>query len=334
VWNFLPVSDHLSLPGVRAAARVGKYEAELRGGGKSAQGRLVGIDRTEFPVVAFFRNDFADEPLVGLMNRLALDPTALLIDRRTWARLNLNPGDSVQVEVTSGEKRTITFKAVGVLDYFPSVYPEEGPFFIGNLEYIFESFGGLLPYDVWLRTAPEADTEAIVMGLYNMGVNVIRVQDARADVQKIFASPNRQGMLGLLSAGFITAAVLTVVGFLLYAILSFRERFIQLGVLRAIGLTAWQMGVSLIVEQLFLILTGLAAGTGVAILTAYLYIPYLPVTLSSHPGTPPYVVEVAWDNILRVYVIFGAMLLVGLFATLWSLARMKIFQAIKMGETV
>lgn len=334
VWHFLPVSDHLSLPGVRAAARVGKYESELRAAGRSLDGRLLGVDRTDFPVVAFFRADFASEPLGGLMNRLALDPAALLVDSDTWARLNLSSGDSVQVQVTSGETRTLSFKAVGALDYFPSIYPEDGPFYIGNLDYIFEAFGGLLPYDVWLRIAPEADTQAIVLGLYNMGVNVVRVQDARAEVQTVFASPNRQGMLGLLSVGFLAAALLTVVGFLLYAVLSFRERFIQLGVLRAIGLSAWQMGAALAVEQMFLILTGLASGTGIAVLTAALYIPHLPVTLGSHPGTPPYVVEIAWENILRVYGIFAAMLLAGLLATSWLLARMKIFQAIKMGETV
>jgi len=42
-------------------------------------------------------------------------------------------------------------------------------------------------------------------------------------------------LLGLLSVGFITAAVLTVLGFILYAMFSFRRRFIELGMLRAVG---------------------------------------------------------------------------------------------------
>jgi putative ABC transport system permease protein len=335
VWNFLPVSDHLSLPGVEAAARVGRYEAELRAGGRRARGRLIGLDRTDFPTVAFFRQDFAPESLGALMNRLALDPAALLVDLDTWERSNLNPGDQVQIQVTaSGERRTLDFKAVGVLEYFPTLYPSDGPIYVANLEYIFEAFSGLVPYDVWLRTAPQTETQAVVNGLNLLGVSVIRTQDARAALDESFASPNRQGVLGLLSVGFMTASVLTVTGFLLYALLSFRERFIHLGVLRAIGLSVGQMAAYLALEQFVLILTGLAAGTSIAILSAYLFIPHLPVTLSQHAGVPPYLVEIAWADILRLYVIFGGMLLVGMGATIWSLLRMNIFQAVKLGEVV
>jgi putative ABC transport system permease protein len=335
VWNFLPVSDHLSLPGVEAAARVGRYDAELRTGSRRARGRLVGLDRTDFPTVAFFRHDFAPEPLGALMNRLALDPAALLVDQDTWERSNFNPGDQVQIQVTaSGERRILDFKVVGVLDYFPTLYPADGPIYVANLEYIFEAFNGLVPYDVWLRTSAQVDTQLVVNGLNQLGVTVIRAQDARSALDSAFTSPNRQGVLGLLSVGFMTASILTVTGFLLHALLSFRERFIHLGVLRAIGLSVNQMAAYLGLEQFVLILAGLAAGTGIAVLSAYLFIPHLPVTLNQHAGVPPYLVEIAWADLLRLYVIFGAMLLVGMGATIGSLLRMNIFQAVKLGEVV
>jgi putative ABC transport system permease protein len=141
-------------------------------------------------------------------------------------------------------------------------------------------------------------------------------------------------MLGLLSVGFLAAVLLTVVGFLLYALFSFRERFVQLGVLRAIGLSARQMSAYLALEQFIMILIGVAAGTGIAVLSAYLFIPHLPVAFGSHPGTPPFVVAIAWQDIARVYAIFSAMLVLGVGSTILLLRRMKIFQAIKMGENV
>jgi len=336
VWNFLPVTDHLALPGVQAAARVGRFESTLRAAGRSSNGRLVGLDRMDFPAVAFFRTDFASEPMVSLMNRLAFDPAALLVDRATWEKLHLNTGDTVQLDVKLpfGERQPISFKVVGLLDYFPTLYPEDGPFFIANLEYIFEVSGGLLPYDVWLKTAPGADTQAIIRGVNNLGVVVVRAQDARQTLSQVFAAPNRQGVLGLLSVGFLAASLLTVIGFLLYALFSFRERFVQLGVLRAIGLSTRQMAAALALEQFLVLLIGLAAGTGISVLTAYLFMPHLPVTFGSHPGIPPYIVEIAWDDILRVYLIFGLMLVAGIGSTIGSLARMKIFQAVKLGEIV
>lgn len=335
VWNLLPISDHLSLPGVEAAARVGRYEAELLAGGRRSRGRLVGLDRTDFPGVAFFRDDFAPEPLGSLMNRLALDPAALLVERSAWERMNLNPGDEVQLQITfSGERRTLTFTAAGVLDYFPTLYPSDGAFFVGNLEYIFESFGGLLPYDVWLRTGPQAETGAVVGGLNQMGVAVIRTQDARASLQEAFTTPSRQGVLGLLSAGFLAASLLTVTGFLMYALLSFHQRFVQLGVLRAIGLSVRQMGAALALEQALLIFAGMAAGTGIGVLAAYLFIPHLPLAVGSRADILPSVVQIAWEDILKVYAVFAVMFAAGVGATLASLRQMKVFQAVKLGETV
>jgi putative ABC transport system permease protein len=318
---------------VQAAARVGRYDIELQAGGRSIDGSLIGLDRTDFPAVAFYRDDFSGEPLAALMNRLAFDQAALLVDRATWESAHLNTGDEVKVQLTySGETYQLSFKVAGLLDYFPTLYPEDGPFFVANLEYIFESAGGLLPYDVWLRTAPGTDTDSLVRGINNFGVAVIRTQDAHTSLEQAYATPNRQGMLGLLSVGFLAASALTVIGFLLYSVFSFRERMIQLGVLRAIGLSVAQMGAALSLEQLFLILVGLGVGTGIGVLTASLYIPHLPISLGSHPGTPPYLVVIAWNDILRVYVVFGVMLLAGLAATIASLARMKIFQAVKLGE--
>jgi len=333
VWNFLPVSDHLSLPGVLAATRVGVFQAELLAGGDSAKGRLIGIDRSEFPAVAYFRDDFAGEPLARVLNRLASDPAAILVDRATWERLQLRVGNPVDLEIRlpTGEKKTAEFKVAGLLHLFPTQYPGDGPFFVANLETIFEACGGLQPYDVWLRTSPGTDVHAIVQGINDLGVPVVRVQDARGTVEQSLAAPNRQGILGLLSVGFLAALALTVVGFFLYALFSFRERFIQLGVLRAVGLSTIQMGAALAVEQLLLIAVGLLGGTGIAVLTARLFIPHLSIALGSYPGFPPAVVEIAWWELLRVYLTFGLMVVIGVGATIASLARMKIFQAVKLG---
>ena len=334
-WNMLPVSDHLSLKGVQAAARVGRYNAELEIGGRRNQGQLVGLDRTDFPNVAFFRDDFAPEPLVGLMNRLALEPEALLVDQSTWERLSISPGDQVQLRITfSGERRDLSFKAAGVLDYFPSLDSTEGAFFIGNLDYIFESFGGLLPYDVWLRTAPETNTAEIIQGLNEMGVTVVRTQDARQALQQAFITPNRQGVLGILSAGFLSASLLTVIGFLVYALLSFQQRFIQLGVLRAIGLSVRQLGLALALEQAVLVLAGMVLGTGIGILASNLFIPHLPMMTSVGNDNLPSVVQYAWGDIFHIYMVFGMMFTVGTGATMASLRGMKLFLAVKLGETV
>jgi putative ABC transport system permease protein len=334
-WNFLPISEHLSLPGVQAAARLGHYTAELQAGGGRARGRLFGVDRTDFPAVAYFRSDFAAEPLVALMNRLAIDPAALLLDAATWARLHLSAGDVVTVRVTaSGESRSLDFRAAGVLNHFPMYYAADGSLLVANLEYVFEAFEGVVPYDVMVRLEPNADVGAVIAGLRDRRVAVIRAQDARAVLDEAYAAPRRQGMLGLLSIGFLSAAGLTAAGFALHTWISFRERAISLGVLRAIGLSSRQVAAALGLEQFVLILVGLAAGAGTALLASWLFIPYLPVSAGRQPGTPPFLVEIAWDDLWRVCGLFAALLAAAGLGTYAALRRANLPEAIKLGESL
>lgn len=334
LWNFLPVSEHLRLPGVLAATRVGRYQASLEAGGQSANGQLIGVDRAAFPEVAFFRDDFASEPLVGLMNRLASTPDALLVDQATWRNLNLNTGDSLTMQVTFGETKQISFKVVGVLNRFPTTDPETTSFFVANLEYIFESFGGYLPYEVWLRTSPGANREQILRGVNEMGVNVIRIQDARSALAEIMAAPSRQGTLGLLSTGFLAAALLSAVGFLLHTLFSLRQRFVQFGVLRALGLSIRQMGLFLALEHIFLILIVLLAGTAMAVLSAYLFIPQIPTGFDDRLQALPHLVTIAWKDILWIQIALGVVLFVGSSLTLRASLRGRVSQAIKLGENL
>jgi putative ABC transport system permease protein len=337
LWNFIPVSDHLSLPGVQAAARVGQYNTSLNSGGRSASGQVLGIDRADFASVAFFRDDFAGEPLNALMNRLASSPDAVLVDAATWQRFNLNTGDTLDLLVTpsSGDPATISFTVAGAFTRFPTWNPDQdGALFVTNLDYLFETWGGLQPYAVWLRTAPNADTQAILDGINQMGVSVVRAQDARAEIDTALDLPGRQGVLGMLSVGFLASAGLTVLGFFLYALFSFRERFIQLGVLRAIGLSVEQMRSGLTAELACLTLTGILAGTLVGVLAARGFIPYLPVSSGAGADLLPHISRIAWGELALVYALFGVTLLAGAAGLVLSLRKMKIFQAIKLGETL
>ncbi len=49
--------------------------------------------------------------------------------------------------------------------------------------------------------------------------------------------------------------------------------------------------------------------------------------------TPPYLVEIAWPAITRIWVLFGLLFVIALVVLAGSLLRMRIFQAVKLGET-
>lgn len=334
-WLFLPVSEHLLVPGVRAAARVGDYAATARLGDRPVAGRFLGVDRVDFPQVAFWRWDFADQPLGGLVNALALDAASLLVSRGFLAQHGLGLGDRLILTVdVFGERRQIAFNVAGVLDLFPTHYPEDGPLFVGNLDYIFEQIGGQYPYDVWLSIAEDADPATVVQGVRVLGFRVVSADDARARILAEQRRPERQGLFGFLTVGFVAAALVTVLGFLLFAVLSFQRRFIELGVLRAVGLSRGQMTVFLAVEQATLIGMGLLVGTGLGVLASQLFIPFLQVGAGKAATTPPFIVRIAWPEIITIYGLFAAMFALAVLAMGLLLARMRLFEAVKLGEIV
>jgi putative ABC transport system permease protein len=138
------------------------------------------------------------------------------------------------------------------------------------------------------------------------------------------------GLFGALTLGFVVALLLTVFGFFLYTVLSFEKRLVQFGVLRAIGLSVGQLLLVLVVEQTALIGLGSLFGTGIGLAASYLFVPFLQV--GGADQTPPFVVATAWTDLTRVYLALLGLLLAGLASTGLLVRRMKLYQAVKLGE--
>ncbi len=333
-WLFLPVSEHLQVPGVRAAARVGDYSAAANIGERQQTGRLLGVDRIDFPTVAFYRPDFGGgESLGGLMNRLAVDPANVLVSRGFMARNGLSVGDPLRLTVgVAGEFHEFEFTVAGPLDLFPTLYPQDGPFFVANLDHVFEGLGGTFPYNVWLALDPAVPGEEILQGVRDIGLAVVAASDATDSIDAEQTRPERQGLFGLLSVGFLAAAMLTVLGFLVYAVVSFQRRFIELGMLRAVGLSVAQMATYLAAEQALLILTGAGLGTALGVWASRRFIPFLQVGADKTAQVPPFVVQIAWDQLWTIYAVFGVMFVLAVAVLIVLLVRMRVFEVVKLGE--
>lgn len=333
---FVPVSDHLTVPGISAATRVGEYpETNIQLGGANLNAQLVGIDRIDFPkVVAHFDRAWADGQSLGaLMNMLARQTDGVLVSRAVLGK-GLKIGDTLPTTLRLyGDQREVKFKIIGAFDLWPGFYPEDKkPVLVANLDYIFDQMGGQYPYDVWITRDPAVPVASIMSGVRGLGITLVDVQDAATLIQKEQTQPRRQGLFGILSVGFIAAGLLTLLGFLLSAIITARRRAIELGVLRALGMGGLNVAVALIVEQVVLVAAGIAAGTGIGLLAATLVVPLLQVNVGPRPGTPSYPPQIAWDQVTIIYLVFAAALLLTLLALAWIMGRMRLFQAVKLGD--
>ncbi|GAB4197843.1 MAG: hypothetical protein OHK0022_16480 [Roseiflexaceae bacterium] len=333
---FVPVSDHLTVPGIQAATRVGDYaDTTIQLGGAVQSAQLVGIDRIDFPnVIAHFDREWADGQSLGaLMNMLARQSDGVIVSRQVLDK-GLKVGDTLPAVLRLyGDQREVRFKIIAVVDLWPGFYPDDKkPLMVANLDYIFDQMGGQYPYDVWIKRDLEVPIASIMSGVRGLGITLVDVLDAATLIQNEQTQPRRQGLFGILSVGFIAAGLLTLLGFLLSAIITARRRAIELGVLRALGLGGANVAVALVVEQVVLVAAGIGAGTGIGLLAATLVVPLLQVSVGPRPGTPSYPPQIAWDQVTLIYLVFAAALLITLFALAWIMGRMRLFQAVKLGD--
>src|SRR6266540_3997750 len=332
---FVPVSDHLDVPGIMAATRVGSYEdVAIQLGGAAPRAQLVGIDRVDFPkvVTKFDRTWGGGQSLGALMNMLAQHYDGVLVSKDVLAK-GLKIGDPLPASVRiADDQREITFKIIGAIDLWPGYYPQDGPIVVANLNYIFDEMSGQYPYDVWIARDPAVKVDQIISGVRGLGISVVDIRDAATLILEEQTQPKRQGLFGLLSVGFVAAGGLTLLGFLLSALITARRRAVELGVLRALGMSGTQVAVELTIEQVLLVAAGVGAGTGIGLLAAQLVVPLLQVGAGPHPGTPASPPQLAWEQVAIIYGVFGVALLITLLALAGTLGRMKLFQAVKLGD--
>ncbi len=335
VWINMPVDEHRQAPGVRAATRIGDFPVSTRVGSRLVNGRLFGIDRSQFPEVAYFRPDFAADSLGKLMNALAVEYSGVIVSQSMMDALGLQVGDTIALSgLVPTSNATFDFQIVGAMGLFPTVYPEDGEFFVANLNYIFSLLGHEVPYRVWLATEDAIDPELLVSSLDDLGYRILAMEDAHSELAEAQARPARVGLFGFLSVGFIAVALLSMLALVIYSALSFRQRFIQLGILRAMGLSTSQLVFSLAGEQVTVTTAGIAAGSYLGLVSSYLFIPFYQVGYKQADLVPPFIVQIAWDDVAQLVLAMLIMVLAAASGTLWLLVRMKTFQAVKMGEVL
>jgi putative ABC transport system permease protein len=145
--------------------------------------------------------------------------------------------------------------------------------------------------------------------------------------------PEWGGFVGILSAGFASAAGLTMFAFVLDALASLRLRFVEFGVLRAIGLSMGQMASVVLIRQMLVALYGTSVGTAIGIGVSHLYVPHLAIGGSFGGSVPPILVRIAWSDISAVYIALLLALEAITLLTVLALRRARFFEAIKLGQT-
>jgi putative ABC transport system permease protein len=339
IESFLPVEDHLKVQGIQSATRVGKYDGEFSFGRGNISSKIMGIDRIDFPLAAYFRDDFSPDDMGTLMNDLGLNLDGVLVPTSLMTENGVALGDQLAISISAGSTTyNREFIVVGSYDYFPTVFPSDRPTLIVNLDSIFNYPEDVEGYQMWVKLKPDADPQAVIAEIADrIGPNVGLVTvagDALKAVQEGQDKPERMGLFGILNVGFFVTGLMPGIGFLIYSYAALRRRFIQLGILQAIGLSVKQLIASLISEQVILMGLAILSGAAIGLLTSLMFVPFLQTGATPGAPVPPFKVLIGWTEAGWLSLAFGLILSLTMIGTIIYLVRLKVFQAVKLGETV
>jgi len=337
--------EYVDLDGIEAAARViyeedanTRHQSKTQSTvGQNIPATLMAIDPVEFSQVVWYDAGLLPYHINEYLNYMNQSNTAIVCSTSYQEQHGLKVGDTLSYTWKDMDGKSVGQvygTIMAFVDYWPGINPntEEGEFFVvANYNYV-RLRTVLQPYEYWLKMEEDATVAQVYEAMANKHYNILDIRNARQDLTVQKNDALLQGTNGSLTMGFIVTMMIAMVGFLLYWIISIRSRELQFGILRAIGLTKANVWTMLIWEQVLLSLAAILAGILIGSLASQLYVPMLEMVYSAAEQVPPFRVVASRADYLRIYALVVVMLGTG-FAVLGGLiSRIKITQAIKLGE--
>lgn len=309
-------------------------------GGTLKKTLLMAIDTDAFGRTAWFDESLLPHHINEYLNAMAQNARAVLVSANFRDEYGLKLGDVINYWNTDSEStRGIIY---GFVDYWPGyapftheksadgVYREtENHLIVANLSQV-QDVMGVRPYSVWVRAKDGA--QFLYDYAETSGTRYAVFEDVDAKIVEMKNDPMIKSLNGVLTVGFIVALALCFIGFLMYWILSIRQRTLQFGIYRAMGMRMREILTMLLNEQLCISVLSIAVGAAVGHLAAKLYMPLIQIAYASSDSYLPLRTSVDVSDTLRLLVIVAVMLIACMAILFTIIRRMKIAQALKLGE--
>jgi hypothetical protein len=296
----------------------------MRLGANGPFGSLQGVDRYGRGTTLSFTPasvlDLAAEVVPVIANDAFLELTAT------------RPGEDVSLTLF-GRQQPLTVE--GSVRSFPTTEPG-APVLIADRPTLnlvrFATTYSTDASDEWWLSVDAAQADAAVAQLESAPFSSMSVASRVARTRSLGTDPVALGIIGALALGVVAAGLFAVIGLVVSAAVSARERLTEFALLRALGLSSGQLSGWLSLENAMLALVSLLAGTGLGLLIGWVALPFVTVTQQAATPFPPVIISPPWGGILLLEAI-GVMTLavtVALLARL--LRRIGVGSALRMGE--
>ena len=304
--------------------------------GDSSKVKIMGIIPDEFARIAWFRTDLLPYHWYHYLNLMTDAPKAILVSKNLKEEYGLKEGDILYM--SWGDQDYIDGTIYGFVDYWPTYNPNppqkgmDAPgLVVANFSYLWNKMA-VQPYEIWIKKQDGATDKQFNDDIEKKKLDITEIKYANQQLIIARNDPVLQGTNGSLSLGFIAAMIITMLGFIIYWVLSIQSRVLQFGILRAMGVSMAKVIGMLACEQALVSGAAILAGLVIGGIAGDTFIPLLQIVYSSSEQVPPFRIVANGGDYIKIYAVIAAMLLIG-FTTLWRLiSKIRIDQAVKLGE--
>lgn len=298
--------------------------------------RLMTVNPSEFANICWFKDELLPVHINAYLNALSECNYGVILSSSFRDNYGYELGDNIEVAWGSNDYFGAT--VIAFVDYWPSIDPTEQndngtyiDFAVMNFNYV-QVQTPIEPYEVWIDLNDDAKVADFYASIEDAGIKATKLEVASQNVISEKNEPMLQGLNGALTLGFIIIMIMCIIGFLIYWILSIKSRTLQFGILRAMGMSYKEIIAMIIYEQL--LVSGVAVICSIVIggIASDLFVPLFRSMFTAQSKMLPFTVTALRSDYIKIYILILLMLGVG-FAVLGRIiSKIKISQALKLGE--
>lgn len=307
---------------------------------------LMGINTKEFGEITHVDTSILSKPYYEYLNELAVEENGCIVSDNFKKKLGYDIGDTVYVKITikDSKKVAVSYKIVDFFEYFPSYSPTsvdlnpDGTSYEKDNYLVVTHFDLLKkdieskPYEIWMSLKEDTTTEDIYNFIDGNDIKVNRYVNRFDDIEETTTDPLLQGTNGVLTLGFVVTLLLCAVGYLIYWIMSIKERELIFGVLRASGFHKSELVKMLVNEQILSGALSVVVGVVIGYVSSKLFVPIIQLSYASQTQVLPLTLTMNMSDQIRLFIVIAAVMLTCLAALISILFRMNVTKALKLGE--
>jgi hypothetical protein len=233
----------------------------------------------------------------------------------------------------SGQR--VTLRVIGSISQFPSLDPTQ-PFAIVDATTLERAriiaTRQVLPTKEWWLGIDEAKAADVEKALRADPVAAAAVLGRDALTRSLAGDPISLGIIGALALGALAALAFASIGFIVSATVTTSERITEFAILRALGLSARELAAWVSLENAFLLVFGLIAGSALGLVLAWLVLPFATLTESGAAAVPAPDIVVPWLSIAPLYLAALVLFVVTVVVVSRQIRRAGISTVLRSGE--